>query len=332
MKRAFSLVELLVVIGIIGILTGVLLSTFGGATESARAARCLVNLRSLANAATAFSMEEGQWYYYTQNKKGQLGYYPSAGSVSGGKLGNYQEYVGWISWLSEGIFKYGGISSPKFGDTIQNCPFFGTGDLKKDRWALEHGALWRAIGKTSDPYVCPTHVKNCHDANLRTPVFSYVMNMNFGCDFGNGKDYVHANPDEIPMSINVPKNGTLARADRVLMFAEIGCDPKKVNQSGGGCSPEHDCVLQFKATVAGERKGERWKGTGESMGFPHKGTGGRMFGHVAFADGHVEKFIRPPDKGGTMTKEQLTAALCEGMDIMQNGENYKVIENGTDVY
>ena len=332
MKRALTLIELLVVIAIIGILAGVLLATFGSSTESARAARCLVNMRSLANAATAFSMEGGQWYYYTQNKEGQLGYYPSAGSVSGGigTQGPFQEYVGWISWLSEGEFKQGGVSSPKYGNSIPNCPYFGTGDIKKDDWALSHGALWRAIGKTKDPYVCPSHLRNCG----KTPLFSYVMNMSFGCDFTNGSDYEHTNPDEIPMNIGVPKNGSLPRPDRVLMFAEIDDEVVRRNKGkeGGTCTPDCDCVLQYNVSVNGTKRGGRWKGQTESMGFPHAGVGGRPCGHVAFADGHVEKFMKPKGASGTLSREQLTAALCEGLDVIKNGSEYRVLENEGETY
>ena len=334
MKRAFTLVELLIVIGIIGILAGVLLATFGSATESARAARCLVNMRSLAAAATAFSMEEGRWYYYTQTREGQLGYYPSAGSVSGGKTGSYQEYVGWISWLSEGEFKQGGITEPKFGNTVKNCPYFGTGDIKKDRWALEHGALWHAIGQTKDPYVCPTHAHKCSTKGRRMPLFSYVMNMSFGCDFTDGADYVHTNPDEIPQNINVPKNGSLARPDRMLMFAEIDDEIVNKDKGAGGdsCTPERDCVLQYNISVSGKKRGEKWKGKTESMGFPHFGSGKKHFGHVAFADGHVEKFMKPKGTSGSLSKEELTAALCEGLDVIQNGSEYRDLENEGETY
>ena len=44
MKKAFTIIELLVVIGIIGVLAGVLMTSFSGGTESARAAKCLTTV------------------------------------------------------------------------------------------------------------------------------------------------------------------------------------------------------------------------------------------------------------------------------------------------
>ena len=52
-RKAFTLVELLIVVGIIGILGGVMLATFSGSTESAMATKCLNNMRSLCNAVLA---------------------------------------------------------------------------------------------------------------------------------------------------------------------------------------------------------------------------------------------------------------------------------------
>ena len=91
LHRGFTLVELLVVIGIIATLAGIMVLSFGGATESARAANCLTNMKQLAQAANSKAMETG--------------YYPLAGSlesidvdeVEGKTL--YRPMVGWISWL-----------------------------------------------------------------------------------------------------------------------------------------------------------------------------------------------------------------------------------------
>ena len=54
MKRAFTLVELMVVISIIGILIAILVTNYGGATESARAAHCLANMKNLANGVQSY--------------------------------------------------------------------------------------------------------------------------------------------------------------------------------------------------------------------------------------------------------------------------------------
>jgi prepilin-type N-terminal cleavage/methylation domain-containing protein/prepilin-type processing-associated H-X9-DG protein len=60
-RRAFTLVELLVVIGIIAVLVGVLLPALGAARAQSRAVACLSNLRQLSLASLMYAQETRYW-------------------------------------------------------------------------------------------------------------------------------------------------------------------------------------------------------------------------------------------------------------------------------
>jgi prepilin-type N-terminal cleavage/methylation domain-containing protein/prepilin-type processing-associated H-X9-DG protein len=60
-RRAFTLVELLVVIGIIAVLMGLLLPSLSRARESAKRLKCLSNLRSLAQATIMYADSSKGW-------------------------------------------------------------------------------------------------------------------------------------------------------------------------------------------------------------------------------------------------------------------------------
>jgi len=70
-RKAFTLVELLVVVGIVGVLVGILLPALAAASTSARRVACLSNLRQLSVAAHA----------YTANHNGRfpIAYFQSPG-------------------------------------------------------------------------------------------------------------------------------------------------------------------------------------------------------------------------------------------------------------
>ena len=269
MKKAFTLVELLVVIGILAILMGVLVATIGNGTESARAARCLTNMRSLATACNTVAAAHD--------------HYPLAGSLevkkinlsggSGDSKRFYEEAKGWISWNSRGSYTGGRSTSH-----VSSLSWFTSAyceDLETREYALTNGTIWSAISGNTDLYVCPSHRKALRHKN---PLWSYVMNERFGYDDtlgSNGK-------------MNWPGvwYGKLGRADRTLMFAELqfaANDKLEVN-TDPSAGIKNDCTLQYKHK--------------EMLGCNHASGKRGLCAHVAFADGHVEKLAIPARRDG----------------------------------
>ena len=311
LKKGFTLVELLVVIGIIAILAGVMLVSFGGTSESARAAKCLSNLRSLAQGANSIAMEGG--------------IYPLAGSVqrpdvNGNKV-CYYEVKGWISWLSNNGDPFGHESGNAPSSPVScQMPCFDMDPSTEDaKFAITNGTMYKAVNKNTAVYTCPSHVLAFQrDHQGRSPLWSYVMNSFFGYDYSQGSKGVgwglHREYDRLP------------RADRIVMFAEIPyINPETGAQMEYGNDNMKDSVLNHKANVNGNEYGTYWKGTPESIGFNHRHGKKQYCGHVAFADGHVEKFIHR--KEGGLDDQQLTALLCEGKDVSYDGKTYEEIES-----
>ena len=325
MKRAFTLVELLVVIGIIGILAGVLLASFGGGTESARAAQCLTNMRNLAQGAISIATKTD--YYPYAGSHAVLGMDSSGKSI-------YYERVGWISWLSKND-EYGvrtrGKARPTSFINCENVSAYAGGgaDDEDGDFALSNGKLFPAVGKERATYRCPDQVRRANAKGVKVR-FSYVMNAAFGYDFTKGSDATGTSDGSDGIHFNT------ARLDRRLLFAELPVGGKAISSqekddqanddySTGGGDTATDCVLQYKATVNGTAYNSEWKGQAESIAFNHK-SGKRKCAHVVFADGHTEKLLAPRSTSG-LNDEQLTAVLCAGEDISFDGKSYKLFDN-----
>lgn len=296
MKKAFTLIELIVVVGIIMILSASLLVVAGGATESARASKCQANMRNLAQAC------------YTIAMKDPYKRYPHAGSaeyVDVKKTGHryekfYGENKGWISWLSnttqDGDSYYRSNPAPTSHRANEYAGCFSS--FSDVNYAYTNGAVWTAVAGNTSCYKCPTMLKKCKEKyGSREMAWSYVMNSAFGYDWSHGGDTT-----DTPHSGKTA--GSMKRADRTLLFAEIDLE----NLAGGGNGDyTADCVLEYDSGNGGNR---------EKIGFNHKFQK-TMCAHVAFADGHVERILQP--KSGNLY--DLTKWLCEGYDVtFANGE------------
>lgn len=308
MKKAFSLVELIVVVAIIAILSGVMMASFGGGTASARAARCLSNMKNLASAAQTYGMSSR--------------YYPLAGNLVYMQMreerGNrvkkeYRENAGWISANSQNMFPSTSYSTP---ETVSMY----SSDREASSYALTNGVLWKYLSGSHETYVCPEHAK--HAGSGVQVNWSYLMNAAFGWD----KD----KRSRANAWSGRTEYGHLANSDKRLLFSEVpfmgfnGWQPE-----GSGGSTDTDAILQYSESGldSGGKGSYSGGGSAEEIGVNHK-SGRFYFAHVAFADGHVEKLRMPMNgkKPDTSGLAELTSWLCAGYDVSFDGSRYNRVK------
>ncbi len=300
MKKAFTLVELLIVIGIIGILSAVLIASFSGGTESARNAKCLTNMRNLAAACQTYGM--ASTYYPAAGSFEKFGVDESRGIRNAVHV--FSEQKGWISWDSHGSYQ----SSPR--SHVSSASWFTScynQDVATREYALTNGALWKYVSGNRNVYVCPKHKDSC--AAARQPLWSYVMNSYFCWDKSQGSRAMDRDG-----SVGV-RYGSMSRADRRLLFAELPftdwvAEPSQDTDTSPGL--KNDCTLQYEKKYGGEY-----------IGFNHSSGKKMKFAHVVFADGHVEKITYPKTGMGLSQAQEITEWLCLGKDVSFDGKTYR---------
>jgi prepilin-type N-terminal cleavage/methylation domain-containing protein/prepilin-type processing-associated H-X9-DG protein len=287
MKKAFTLVELLVVIAIISALAGIMVVSFSGSTESARAAQCMSNLRNLATAVSSASLnrdvrQSENWY----TRASDTTWLEISTSRRSGPKKVYRMRKGWIS-------NYPGSSgwNSSMKETGRTVTAYDTDD-EAVYYAITNGAVWSAIARR-DGYVCPSHLK----ARIgNPPAWSYVMNAKFD------KSIVY---------------GSLAKADRTLLFAELPF-------GGGDGETQSDAVLAYPNS--GADGAPEIIGFNHVDGRKKCAHVVFADGHVAKitacgTDSNYKKGWL--DNGGNTQYSDLTEWLCTGQDYSFDGKEYR---------
>ena len=311
-RKAFTLLELLIVVAGIGALMTVVMVMNSGATEGARAAKCKSHMRNLAQAVQSYAVSHEHYPVAGSYE------YMGTGNTKGGKFEiRYGEAKGWIGWNegSRGAHVNATKSNVK-KDWNESC-MNNTDDTKSGAYyAVTNGALWSLVHDV-ESYVCPEHrrISRTHNAN---PLWSYVMNAYFGYD------YTRATKSASQWNHRIRYGHMTQAADRTLLFAEIPCVDVGAGEifvskrsSGDWLT---DCTLQFytdkNAKDSGGKKKcntEKWDGQAEVIGFNHK-SGKQRVAHVVFADSHVEELVLPSNPNVEALR-RLTANLCNGIQV-----------------
>ncbi len=250
-RKAFTLVELLVVIVIIGVLASVVMSKYSQVRENGWSSQCKSHLRNLYQAVVNYSTDTKNPYAYRNGFAGDWIYpraeqnYPANPNVS--TTNN--------AWVATANGQWWGAP--------------GQANIMS-------GSLWNYTGQDINSYCCPKF-RYLAPAGHSDVVRSYVMNAFFGCQATNSGGVAGS---------TLQQNNI--EASRLLLFADMNPSQYYGNNAtypicnswaGGG---NDDAKLLATSPV-----GTPPVNTGESIGYIHAMSGG-YFGHVVFADGHVE--------------------------------------------
>lgn len=270
---AFTLVELLVVIGIIALLISILLPTLGAAKEQARTTQCASNMRQLATALVNYATENKGRFPTNINVYKPT---PPAGQPSAGlwydldRIGRY---------LPKGVIPSDTSTNPTIGGTVFVCP----GDFDKaqrsyamniwassqtDQFSLNFSPEVRTYA--TDPYVPQNPPRGTYwDASTKGS--ADLMLLLEGHARNSTPRGFYAN-STVGLAPTAPDDAKPGRRFAGMTGYQIGFD-----NYGGGVYPAWRSDTQL-AWFKHRSKKDRNRPAYETVGRTN----------IAFADGHVE--------------------------------------------